>query len=69
MKSAEVMNSATMPEASACPAVRPESAAHEIPCVVQETAAVMVSRCILLYTYIHAYQVVTNDESWESFFS
>ena len=60
MKTAEVMNSATTPEASACPAVRAESAAHGIPCVVQETAAVTVSRSISseIYTYIYVYQVV-----------
>lgn len=46
MKTVEVMNSATMPEAPVCPAVRIESVAHEIPCVVQETAAATVRRDI-----------------------
>lgn len=46
MKTVEVMNSATMSEAPACPAVRVESVAHEIPCVVEETAAAMVRRDI-----------------------
>lgn len=43
MKIAEVMNSATTSEALACPAVRAGSVAHGTPCVVQETAAAMVS--------------------------
>lgn len=59
MKSAEVMNSATMPEASACPAVRAESAAHGIPCVVQEIAAVMVSRGISFEIYTNIFMLVT----------
>lgn len=46
MKTAGVMNSATTPEAPACPAVGSGSVAHGTPCVVQETAAVMVSRGI-----------------------
>ncbi len=46
MKTAEGMNSATTPEAPACPAVRAGSVAHGTPCVVQETAAAMVSRGI-----------------------
>lgn len=44
MKTVEVMNSATTPEVPACPAARAVSAAHGTPCVVQETAAAMVSR-------------------------
>lgn len=46
MKSVELMNSATTPEAPAFPAGRVESVAHGTPCVVQETAAAMVRRGI-----------------------
>lgn len=44
MKTAEVMNSATTLEAPVCRAVRAGSVAQGTPCVVQETAAAMVSR-------------------------
>lgn len=47
MKTAEAMNSATTPEAPVCPAVRAGNVAHGTPCVVQETAAAMVSSGIL----------------------
>lgn len=53
MKTAEGMNSATTPEAPACPAVRAGSVAHGTPCVVQETAAAMVSRGPILTFMIH----------------
>lgn len=46
MKSVELMNSATTPEAPAFPAGRVESVAHGTPCVVRETAAAMVRRGI-----------------------
>lgn len=55
MRTAKVMNSATMPEAPVCPAVRVESVAHGTPCVAQETAAAMVSWGILsdIHDYNH----------------
>ena len=43
MKTVQRMSFATMPEAPAYPAVRAGSGAHGTPCVVQETAAAMVS--------------------------
>lgn len=47
MVNVEVMNSATTLEAPVCPVVRAGSVAHATPCVVQETAAAMVSILIL----------------------
>lgn len=68
MKTVEEMNSATTPEAPACPAVRVESVAHGTPCVVQETAAAMVRRGIPSEIITDIYDLPSgrwHSDNWE----